>query len=56
MGQKIKDLKHIVFCTTCVRYVRKKEPEIPRIHVSNGLELDEKYEEMNINEYHAKEL
>ena len=44
MGQKIEDLKHIVFCTTCVRYVRKKEPQIPKIHVSNGLELDEQCE------------
>ena len=50
MGQKIEDLKHIVFCTTCVRYIRKKEAQIPKIHVSNGLELDEQCEEMDLTE------
>ena len=38
-GQKVDDLEHVVFCSNCLKYIKKKQ--MPRIHVSNGLELEE---------------
>ena len=46
--QKADDLEQVVFCSNCLKYIKKKQ--MPRIHVSNGLELEEQPEELNLTE------
>ena len=46
--QTVEELEHGVFCTNCVRYVRNKK--VPKIHVSNDLELDEYFEELDLTD------
>ena len=46
--QKVEEIENVTFCSNCLIYIKKKQ--LPRIHVSNGLELDEQPEELNLTE------